>query len=277
MFLNLKGQLKSLEQPLVMGILNVTEDSFYDGGRYLTEKAILERTQNLLMEGADLIDIGAVSTRPGAADRSEEDEIKAISEAVSLILKEFPQAALSIDTWRASVASKAIDLGAAMINDISGGTFDPAIIEVVADAKVPFCLQHCPSKPSVMQEHTQYDNLIGDMLYFFGEQIAKLKGKGVNDIIIDPGFGFGKDLEQNYFILNNLNALNTLNLPILVGMSRKSMIYKLLETDPQHSLNGTSVLHTIALMKGASILRVHDVREAKECIQLFVKTFQSDK
>ncbi len=276
MFLNLKGQLKSLEEPLVMGILNLTEDSFYDGGCYLTEKTIIERAKEILKDGADIIDIGAVSTRSGALERSEEEEITSIANAILLILKEFPEANISVDTWRASVARKALDLGAAMINDISGGTFDPKMLKVVAEARVPYCLQHCPAKPEVMQQYTHYNNLIGEMLFFLGKQIAQLKEMGINDIILDPGFGFGKDLDQNYFLLKNLNSFTTLHLPILVGVSRKSMIYKLLETNAQHALNGTSVLHAFALQNGASILRVHDVREAKECVKLFAKTFHSN-
>jgi dihydropteroate synthase len=268
MWLNFKGKLCSLSQPLVMGILNYTEDSFFDGGKYTNEKAIIERATQLLEEGADLIDIGAMSTRPGAADIDEPTEIERIRQAVSLILQHFPDTIISIDTWRASVAQVALDHGAAMINDVSGGTFDQEMIPTVAKARVPYCLMHTPAKPDVMQQHTQYNNLIGDMLHFFGTQLAKLKELGANDIIIDPGFGFGKTLEQNYFLMQNLNAFATLNLPILVGISRKSMIYKLLETDAQHALNGTTVLNTIALLKGAHILRVHDVREAKECVKM---------
>jgi dihydropteroate synthase len=268
MWLNFKGKLCSLSQPLVMGILNYTEDSFFDGGKYTSEKAIIERAAQLLEEGADLIDIGAMSTRPGAADIDEPTEIERIRQAVSLILQHFPDTIISIDTWRASVAQVALDHGAAMINDVSGGTFDQEMIPTVAKARVPYCLMHTPAKPDVMQQHTQYNNLIGDMLHFFGTQLAKLKELGANDIIIDPGFGFGKTLEQNYFLMQNLNAFATLNLPILVGISRKSMIYKLLETDAQHALNGTTVLNTIALLKGAHILRVHDVREAKECVKM---------
>ncbi len=268
MWLNFKGKLCSLSQPLVMGILNYTEDSFFDGGKYTSEKAIVERAAQLLEEGADLIDIGAMSTRPGAADIDEPTEIERIRQAVSLILQHFPNTIISIDTWRASVAKVALDNGAAMINDVSGGTFDGEMIPTVAQARVPYCLMHTPAKPDVMQQHTQYNNLIGDMLRFFGTQVAKLKELGANDIIIDPGFGFGKTMEQNYFLMQNLNAFAILNLPILVGVSRKSMIYKLLETDAQHALNGTTVLNTLALLKGAHILRVHDVREARECIKM---------
>lgn len=268
MFINLKGHLCSLSHPLVMGILNYTEDSFYDGGRYTSEKNIIERAGQLLEEGADIIDIGTVSTRPGAMDVDETTERSRIRQAVKIILEHFPETFISIDTWRASVAQIAIDEGAAMINDISGGTFDEAMIPTVAKAKVPYCLMHSPAKPEVMQHHTQYENLTGDILRFFGAQVNKLKELGANDIILDPGFGFGKTLEQNYFLMKNLNTFDSFGLPILVGISRKSMIYKLLNTDAEHALNGTTVLNTIALMKGAHILRVHDVKEAKECVKM---------
>lgn len=248
-----------------MGILNCTEDSFFDGGQYTSEQKIIERAQQILSEGADIIDIGAASSRPGASDVPEDIEKEKISWTVRLVLKNFPDAIVSIDTWRATVAQAALDLGAAMINDISGGAFDDNMLTTVAQAKVPYCLTHCPAKPDSMQQCVQYDNLIGNMMRFFGTQIAKLKELGINDIVIDPGFGFGKTLEQNYFLMQNLNAFHTLNLPILVGISRKSMIYKLLETNPQEALNGTTVLNTVALLKGAKILRVHDVKEAVEC------------
>lgn len=268
MFINLKGNLCPLSHPLVMGILNYTEDSFYDGGQYTSEKKIIERAGQLLEEGADIIDIGTVSTRPGAMDVDETTELSRIRQAVKIILEHFPETLISIDTWRASVAQIAIDEGAAMINDISGGTFDEAMIPTVAKAKVPYCLMHSPAKPEVMQHHTKYENLIGDILRFFGAQVNKLKELGANDIILDPGFGFGKTLEQNYFLMRNLSAFTCFNLPVLVGISRKSMIYKLLETDAQHALNGTTTLNTIALLNGAKILRVHDAREAKECIKI---------
>lgn len=268
MWLNFKGKLCNLSHPLVMGILNYTEDSFFDGGRYTSEKAILNRASQLLEEGADLIDIGAMSTRPGAADIDEVTEIERIRQAVPLILQHFPDTVISIDTWRASVAQVALDHGAAMINDVSGGTFDEEMIPTVAQARVPYCLMHTPAKPEVMQHHTKYENLIGDILRFFGAQVNKLKELGANDIILDPGFGFGKTLEQNYFLMKNLNAFDSFGLPILVGISRKSMIHKLLNTDAKHALNGTTVLNTIALMKGAHILRVHDVKEAKECVKM---------
>jgi len=247
-----------------MGILNVTEDSFYDGGKYTTETAVLERATQILSEGGDIIDIGAMSTRPNALEIPENEEISRIVKAVKVVREKFPEAVLSIDTYRASVAKVAVEAGADMINDISGGTFDPDMIPTVGALQVPYCLMHTTAKPSDMQQHTEYNDILADMLQFFGQQLEKLHAHHVHDIIIDPGFGFGKTLEQNYFLMENLEVFQQLGLPILVGISRKSMIYKLLGTTPDGALNGTTVLNTIALMKGTDILRVHDVKEAVE-------------
>lgn len=247
-----------------MGILNVTEDSFYDGGKYTTETAVLERATQILSEGGDIIDIGAMSTRPNALEIPEDEEISRIVKAVRTIRARYPEAVLSIDTYRASVAKAAVEAGADMINDISGGTFDPDMIPTVGELQVPYCLMHTTAKPSDMQQHTEYNDILADMLQFFGQQLEKLHAHHVHDIIIDPGFGFGKTLEQNYFLMDNLEVFQQLGLPILVGISRKSMIYKLLGTTPDGALNGTTVLNTIALMKGTDILRVHDVKEAVE-------------
>ena len=260
---NLNGKL-SQDTPLIMGILNVTDDSFYDGGRYVSEEAVRERAAQILSEGGDIIDLGAMSTRPDAKEIPEEEEKARIVWAVRLIREDFPNAVLSIDTYRATVAEAAVEAGADMINDISGGTFDPEMIPTVGKLQVPYCLMHTPAKPSVMQQHTDYKDILGEMLQFFGRQIAKLHEHSVHDIILDPGFGFGKTLEQNYFLMENLEVFLELGYPLLVGISRKSMIYKLLGTDPDHALTGTTALNTIALMKGAAILRVHDVREAVE-------------
>ena len=260
---NFNGKLNSTE-PIIMGILNVTEDSFYDGGKYTTETAVLERADQILSEGGDILDIGAMSTRPNALEIPEEEEISRIVKAVRAIRARYPGAVLSIDTYRASVAKAAVEAGADMINDISGGTFDPDMIPAVGELQVPYCLMHTTSKPSDMQQHTEYDDILADMLRFFGRQLEKLHACHVHDIIIDPGFGFGKTLEQNYFLMDNLGVFQQLGLPILVGISRKSMIYKLLDTAPGGALNGTTVLNTVALLKGADILRVHDVREAVE-------------
>ena len=254
----------SASTPLIMGILNVTEDSFYDGGRYVSDTAILKRAAQILNEGGDIIDIGAMSTRPDAQEISENKEITRIVRAVRLLREEFPEAVLSIDTYRAAVAEAAVETGADMINDISGGTFDPEMIPTVGKLQVPYCLMHTTAKPSVMQQHTDYQDILGEMLQFFGRQLEILHAHSVHDIILDPGFGFGKTLEQNYFLMKNLEVFLELGYPLLVGISRKSMIYKLLETTPEHALNGTTVLNTIALLKGASILRVHDVKEAAE-------------
>ncbi len=247
-----------------MGILNVTTDSFFDGGRYIFDDDILVRAETILQEGADIIDIGAMSTRPNAIEIPENEEIDKIYHTVSLIRSSFPDAVISVDTYRSTVAEIAIKTGADMINDISGGTFDNEMIPVIGKLQVPYCLMHTTAKPKTMQQNTTYDDILADIIKFFGNQIAKLHEHNVHDIIIDPGFGFGKTMEQNYFLMKNLETFHHLNLPILVGISRKSMIYKLLDTDPMHSLNGTSILNTIALLKGASILRVHDVKEAVE-------------
>lgn len=259
-----KSGLLSMEKPVIMGILNVTEDSFYDGGRYTNHDSICRRASQILEEGGDIIDIGAVSTRPGAKDLSEEEEIRRIREAVLLVRNQFSKAAISVDTWRASVAQTAVDSGADIINDVSGGTFDPDMIPTIGRLQVPYILMHTPAKPDKMQQRTEYKDILAEMLQFFGQQLEKLHQIHVHDIILDPGFGFGKTLEQNYFILRNLDAFQVFDLPILVGVSRKSMIYKLLETTPDKALNGTTAVHAYALTRGAHILRVHDVREAVE-------------
>jgi len=269
MQLNCSGRLLSLEEPVVMGILNVTEDSFFDGGRYTTADRIVARAAKMLEEGADIIDVGAVSTRPGAEDIPEEQELTTIQETVELLNQHFPHVIISIDTWRASVAKASLEAGASIINDISGGTFDEEMIPLIGAWQVPYCLMHTTAKPKVMQQQTSYQDIIADMLHFFGVQLEKLHKHHVHDIIIDPGFGFGKDMEQNYLILKNLNAFQTFGLPILAGVSRKSMIYRLLNVSPQEALNGTTAVHMLSLLKGANILRAHDVREAKETIRIF--------
>ncbi|MDR1346710.1 MAG: dihydropteroate synthase [Bacteroidales bacterium] len=273
MTLNLKKQLLSLNPPVVMGILNITDDSFFDGGKYTTEKAIVARAAQILEEGAALIDIGAVSTRPGAAELDEAIENERIKKTVRLILKAFPDALLSIDTWRASVAEMAVNEGAAMINDVSGGAFDANMLKTVAALQVPYCLMHTSAKPDIMQQHIHYNDLLTDILQFTGRQLECLNSLGVHDVIIDPGFGFGKTQAQNYHLMNNLEAFHIFGRPLLVGISRKSMIYKLLQTTPEQALNGTSVLNTLAIERGAHILRVHDVKEAVEVIKI-VEAFQ---
>ena len=266
--ININGNLLPLDPPLVMGILNVTEDSFYDGGQYRTDEAIVKRAGEMLSAGADIIDIGAVSTRPGAQDLPEQEEIDRIRHAVGLVRGQFPDAVISVDTWRAAVACAAVPCGANIINDVSGGTFDPDMIPTMGQLQVPYVLMHTPAKPNDMQQHTDYEDILAEMIQFFGQQIEKLHEAHVHDIILDPGFGFGKTLEQNYFVLQNMDAFKVFNLPILVGVSRKSMIYKLLETTPENALNGTTVVNTLALMKGAHILRVHDVKEAVDAVKI---------
>jgi len=267
--LQCKTKTISLEKPIVMGILNLTPDSFYDGGFYKQEKKILSRVEKTLSEGAGIIDIGAVSTRPGADDVTLAEEIKRLVPAVKRISQEFPEAVLSVDTCRSKVAEEAIINGAHIINDISGGVFDPEMFHVIARLKVPYILMHIKGKPKNMQQNPYYKDVVQELTNFFKAQIAKLNDLRVTEnIILDPGFGFGKSLEDNYTLLKNLSSFKDFGCPLLVGISRKSMINKVLGTKPSEALNGTTILHTIALMNGANILRVHDVKEAVEVINL---------
>lgn len=268
MTINCKGKLVDLSTPKVMGILNITPDSFYDGGKYKDEKSILLQVEKMLDEGATFIDVGAYSSRPGAAHVNEEEELKRIIPITELLITNFPDIYLSIDTFRSEVAKQCIEAGAAMINDISGGQLDKQMIPTIGKLKVPYIMMHMKGTVQTMQQHTQYDDLIKEMNYYFSERIAEAKKHQIIDVIIDPGFGFSKTLEQNYELLSNLELLNMFEKPMLVGVSRKSMIYKLLNTSPQEALNGTSAINTIALQKGAKILRVHDVKEAMECIAI---------
>ena len=268
MTLNCNGKLIDLASPKIMGILNLTPDSFYDGGRYKDEKHVLHQAEKMLLEGATFIDVGAYSSRPGAAMVSPEEEMSRIVPMVKVLLKTFPKSIVSIDTFRAKVADACLTEGAAMINDISGGLQDDDMLKVVGGHRVPFCMMHMKGTPQNMQQHTDYEDVVADLLYYFSERVAKAREHRINDIIIDPGFGFSKTLEQNYGLLRQLEAFQSLELPILVGLSRKSMIYKVLEKTPQEALNGTTALHMVALQKGATILRVHDVAEALECIKL---------
>ncbi|MEB8344768.1 dihydropteroate synthase [Flavobacteriaceae bacterium KMM 6898] len=268
MTINCKGNLIDLNIPKVMGILNITPDSFFDGGSYRDEKAIVEKTGQMLYEGATFIDIGAYSSRPGAPHVPEEEELNRITPIVSLLLKEFPQIMLSIDTFRAKVVNECLDRGATMINDISAGKIDANMLSTVAKHRVPFIMMHMKGTPQTMQQETSYENLLKDIMFYFSERIAAARALKINDIIIDPGFGFAKTMEQNYELLHKLDLFKLLELPILVGLSRKSMIYKILGTNAQGALNGTTALNMMALNRGASILRVHDVKEALECIKL---------
>lgn len=254
--------------PLIMGILNVTPDSFFDGGKFTSEIQWLEHTQQMIDEGADIIDIGAYSTRPGATNVSEQDEMERLVNVIKSVRKQFPELLISADTFRASIASKAIDAGANIINDISGGTMDDMMFSTIAKLNVPYILMHIQGTPQTMQQNPHYENVTEDVFAFFTSKLKELKELGVSKVILDPGFGFGKTLEHNYQLLENLEKFNSIGLPVLVGFSRKSMICKLLKIKPEEALNGTSVLNTIALEKGAKILRVHDVKEAKEAVMI---------
>jgi len=251
-----------------MGILNVTPDSFYDGGRFRNSSAVMRQVDQMLEEGATFIDVGAYSSKPNAEDVSESEELLRILPVVDLIIKNFPEVVLSIDTFRSRVAEQCIDAGASLINDISAGHLDKNMLTTVAKLKVPYIMMHMRGTPKTMQQLTNYDDLVKDILFYFSERIAKARALGIVDLVIDPGFGFAKTLEQNYELLNKLGLFKMTDLPILVGLSRKSMIYKTLKTSAKEALNGTSILNTIALQKGSNILRVHDVREAIECIKL---------
>jgi dihydropteroate synthase len=274
MFINIKGRLLDLRHPRIMGIINVTEDSFYPGSRYTSDEEILAIAGKMLEEGADILDIGGCSTRPGALNVPEEDEKKRVCRATELILARYPEAVISVDTYRASVAGEAvINSGAAIINDISGGEMDKGMFPLVIRLNVPYIIMHMQGTPETMQSEPHYDDVVSDILFWFGQRIAQLQQAGVKDIILDPGFGFGKTAKHNFEILARLNEYNIAGLPLLAGLSRKSMIWRTLNITPDDALNGTSALNMTALMKGASILRVHDVKEAKEVITLFEKIY----
>ena len=251
-----------------MGILNITPDSFYSGSRTTTEKEILEKVETMLTEGATFLDLGAYSSRPGADDIPVEEELKRMLPAIELVLKEFPEVILSIDTFRAQVAQKSIQAGAAMINDISAGKLDEKMLPVIAQFQVPYIMMHMKGTPQTMKDLNQYEDLTSEVLFYFSERIEEARKLGINDIIIDPGFGFAKNIQQNYELLDKLDLFKNLDLPVLAGISRKSMIWKKLDISASEALNGTTVLNTTALLKGANILRVHDVKEAMECIKL---------
>lgn len=269
MTINCKGQLIDLSKPKVMGILNVTPNSFFDGGKYKNADEIVAQVQKMLSEGATFIDIGAYSSKPNAEFVSVEEEIARIVPIVELLVQQFPDILISIDTFRSEVAEACILKGAALINDISAGKLDDLMLGVVAKYKVPYIMMHMRGTPQTMQILTEYEDLIKEMLLYFSERIAAALSLGIHDLIVDPGFGFAKTLEQNYEVLQKMELFQQLELPILSGISRKSMIYKVLNTNASESLNGTTALNTISLIKGASILRVHDVKEAVECVTLF--------
>lgn len=270
--ININGELLDFSTPLVMGILNVTPDSFYSGSRKQSEEEIVSRVRQILEEGGKIVDIGGQSTTPTSTLIPAKEELKRLEPTLRLVRKEFPNTILSIDTFYSEVAGPAVEkYGVNIINDISGGQIDDNMFETVARLNVPYILMHMRGTPQTMQQHTHYDNFIQDILYYFSEKISKLNLLGVNDIIIDPGFGFSKTTDQNYQLMAYLKYFNIFDVPILVGISRKSMIYKLLECTPQESLNGTSALNTFALLSGANILRVHDVKEAVECVKIVGK------
>lgn len=266
--LNLKGRLTQVDRPLVMGILNITPDSFYAGSRWSDEQEILQRTEKMLSEGADILDIGGQSTRPGAERISEEEEIKRVVPAIQSILKQFPNAIISVDTFYSEVAKQAVDNGAAIINDISAGSLDDKMFATVAKLNVPYILMHMQGEPQTMHLNPQYDNVVSDVVKFFSQKINELRLLGVNDLILDPGFGFGKTQPHNIQLMQHLNALTIFDIPLLVGISRKKMVQRMVETDAAGALNGTTALNTIALMKGAQLLRVHDVKEAVEAVKV---------
>jgi dihydropteroate synthase len=266
--LNLQGKLLDISVPKVMGILNVTPDSFYGGSRFAEPLAILKQVEKLITEGADFIDVGGYSSRPNATDVSEEEELQRVLPTIQSIQKEFPHAILSIDTFRAEVAKQAVLNGASMINDISAGELDIKMLETVATLKVPYIAMHLRGTPKTMNQLTTYENLVKDITDYFHKKINQLHSLGIKDVVIDPGFGFAKTVEQNFELLNHLDYLQILGKPMLVGLSRKSMIWRTLNTSADHALNGTTALNTVALLKGASILRVHDVKEANETIKL---------
>ncbi len=275
MTINCKGNLLDLSTPKVMGILNITPDSFFDGGKYKTDADFLKQTEKMLTEGAAIIDVGAYSSRPNAVFVSEAEEIERLTPIVALLVKQFPDIILSIDTFRAEVAKAAIENGAAIINDIAAGLLDDNMLNVIAETKVPYIMMHMRGTPQTKATLTHYDDIVKEMIFYFSERIAAARSLGINDIIIDPGFGFAKTLEQNYEVLQKLELFQMLEVPLLSAVSRKSMIYKLLETSPQEALNGTTFLNTVSLMKGAKILRVHDVKQAVECVKLFEVLQQS--
>ncbi len=271
MTINCKGKLIDLSIPKVMGILNVTPNSFFDGGKYKNEDEIISQVDKMLSEGATFIDIGAYSSRPSAEFVTEQEEMERIVPVIELILKHFPETLLSIDTFRAEVAKVSLESGAAIINDIAAGELDDKMFEVIAQYNVPYIMMHMRGNPQTMQTLTQYDDIVKEILFYFSEKVKKARSFGINDLILDPGFGFAKTTDQNYEVLQKMELFNLLELPVLAGVSRKSMIYKTLGNTAQEALNGTTVLNTIALTKGAKILRVHDVKEAMECIALFEK------
>ena len=267
--INVGGRLVSLDEPQVMGILNVTPDSFFATSRCRSEEEIRQRVCQIRQEGATMVDVGAYSSRPGAEDVTHAEELRRLLPAIDIVREEWPEAIISVDTFRAEVARRAVEAGVDIVNDISGGEMDPEMFSAVADMHVPYILMHMQGTPRDMQKAPHYDNLMCEVFRSLGERVELLHEMGVADVILDPGFGFGKTMEQNYEMMARLGEFRLLDCPILAGVSRKSMVYRLLDTTPEESLNGTTVLNTIALMNGASILRVHDVKEAVEAVKIY--------
>lgn len=275
--INISGKLLELDTPIVMGIVNTTPDSFYSDSRKKTITDAVYQAETILNEGGTIIDVGGQSTSPISKMMSAEEELERVSPVLKEIRKQFPDAIISIDTFYSHVAQVAVEeYGVNIINDISAGQIDDKMFKTVAKLNVPYILMHMLGTPQTMQQHTNYDNLIKDIFYYFSQKVSQLNQLGVNDIIIDPGFGFSKTIDQNYKLMANLKYFDIFELPILVGISRKTMIYKLLNTTPSESLNGTSALNTFALNAGANILRVHDVKQAVECIKIYDKILNSD-
>lgn len=267
--LNCNGTTLDLSQPIIMGILNVTPDSFYDGGKYLGVEAAVQQAKEMIAQGAAIIDVGGASSRSGAAVVETDEEIRRVIPVISAIKQQYPDVIISIDTWRGAVAKAAVQAGAAIINDISAGSLDPDMCPTVAELNVPYILMHIKGTPENMQQNPEYQDITTEVLDFLIQKIAELRALGVKDIIVDPGFGFGKTIRHNYTLLNRLQEIKSvLQLPLLVGVSRKSMIYRLLDISPENALNGATALHVIALQQGANILRVHDVKEALEVLKI---------
>jgi len=276
-YINTGGKLLDLSVPRVMGVLNITPDSFYKGSRVTSEKDIISLAEKMILDGADILDIGGYSSRPGAINISAEAESERVLKALKAVRRNFPDALLSVDTFRAEIARQAVTLhGVQIINDISGGEGDPEMFRMVEMLNVPYIMMHMQGNPRTMQKHPVYDDVVADILRWFGERIYRLQSAGVKDIIIDPGFGFGKTIEQNFEMLYRLGDFSVAGLPLLIGISRKSLIWKTLDITPDEALNGTSALNMVALMNGADILRVHDVREAVQVVRLFAAVKKSD-
>ncbi|MDR0368385.1 MAG: dihydropteroate synthase [Bacteroidales bacterium] len=269
MTINCKGKLFHFDTPKVMGILNITEYSFFDGGKYYNSPdKYLFRTEQMLKDGADIIDVGCMATNPLSVELSQEEELKTTENALKHIMLRFPDVIFSIDTWRASVARRAVEMGVAIVNDISGGEFDLEMFDTVKQLQVPYILMHTSGRPNEMQQKTQYENVVKEVFLYLSKRLDILRQMGINDVIVDPGFGFGKTTAQNYDMLKQLAVFKELDCPVLAGLSRKAMLYKLLDASPLEVLNATTVVNTIALLNGADLLRVHDVKEAVEAVKI---------